>query len=294
MVPFAHRRLSARFTHLTSVLPFSNTMPKRSRCASLRELADDRAVRRAARRRRRTRSAGRRRCRRSGRVVQRRDRVVVRVVHGRALRGPDEPRDVAVARRADLGAELVRPQAGDGPHARDRRSRVRDDRLVDEVVRVRERDVPRTLRRERDLRHVEVERLVAGPERVVERDCAPRHLALREAELPRHRVGDGRLVPLAARRVRDLPRLLRRAAPPRRERRVVGREAELALLDEIEVRLRAASGLRGLRRASRSPSPRGRERESSGRDARRACTHRRSTPRDGLTGPRASVPPRLG
>ena len=105
--------------------------------------------------------------------VQRRDRVVVRVVHGRALRGPDEPRDVAVARRPDLGAELVRPEAGDGPDARDRRPGVRDDRLVDEVVRVRERDVPRALGRERDLRHVEVERLVAGPERVVERNRAP-------------------------------------------------------------------------------------------------------------------------
>ena len=120
--------------------------------------------------------------------------------------------DVVVARRPDLRPELVRAQARDGLHARDRRARVRHDGLVDEVVRVRERDVLRPLRRVRDLRHVEVERLLAGPERVVERHRAPCDLALREAELLRDRVGDRRLVALPARRVRPCHGFF--AAPP--------------------------------------------------------------------------------
>src|SRR5688572_23269417 len=105
--------------------------------AALRELADDRAVveldRHDEERRRQIDDDAVDLTR-----VQRRNGVVVRVVDGRALRGPDEPRDVAVARRAHLSAELVRAEASHGPDPRDRRPCVRDDCLVHEVVRVRE------------------------------------------------------------------------------------------------------------------------------------------------------------
>src|SRR5262245_25368351 len=130
--------------------------------------------------------------------LQCRDRVVVRVVDGRALRGPDEVLDVVVAGRADLRAELVRPQSRHGPDSRDRRAGIPDGRLVHEVVRVRKRDVLRARGEERDLRHVEVERLRPRSERVVEGNRTPRDLSLREPELLRDRVRDRGLVALAA------------------------------------------------------------------------------------------------
>ena len=141
------------------------------------------------------------------------------------------PDDVLVARRAELRAELVRLQRRDRLGARDLRVLAADERLVHVVVGVREVDHAIPLGRVRDLRHVEVEALVARPVRLGERGVDAVHLALREAELPRDRVGDRRLVALAAVRVRDLPRLPRlSAAPPRRECRVVGADRQPAFV----------------------------------------------------------------
>src|SRR4029453_3539382 len=88
----------------------------------------------------------------------------------------------------------------------------------------------------------EVERLRARGEGVVERDVDPLDLALREAELPRDRIGDGALVALAAPRVADLPRLVRGSPEPRREGGVVGADRQDAGVDQLEVGLVAARG----------------------------------------------------
>src|SRR4029450_13301184 len=88
---------------------------------------------------------------------------------------------------------------------------VHDHGLVDVVIRVAEVDDLRALLVERDLVDVEVERLRARGEGVVERHVDPLHLVLREAELLRDGVRDGALVALAAPRVADLPWLVRRA-----------------------------------------------------------------------------------
>src|SRR6185312_8375764 len=95
-------------------------------------------------------------------VLERLHRGVVRVVDERARRGLDAVDDVRVARRAELRAEFVAPETRDRPDLRDGLALSADDRLVDEVVRLREVDGLRAGRAERNLVDVEVERLVAG------------------------------------------------------------------------------------------------------------------------------------
>ena len=197
-------------------------------------------------------------------VLERLHRGVVRVEDERLRGGLDVLRDVRVARRPDLRAELERLEAGDRLDLRDRLALAADDRLVDVVVRHREVDGLRALGRVRDLGDVDVERLLARPERVVEGHDRPLHLRLREAELLRDRVGDGGLVALAAVGVGDLPRLgLLRAPEPGREGGVVGADGEDTVLDEVE-RALGAAGDRRLRCAGRA-----RARGSRGQGERR-------------------------
>src|SRR6185437_15969960 len=81
--------------------------------------------------------------------------------------------------------------------------------------------------RVRALVDVEVERLRAGREGLVERDVRPRDLGLWIAELRGDRVGDRGLVSLPRGRVVDLPlRGLRAARIPGREGRVVSPDRE--------------------------------------------------------------------
>ena len=115
-----------------------------------------------------------------------------------------------------------------------------------------------------------------GRERAVERHVRPLHLALREAELLRDRVGDGRLEALAGRRVVDLPRRAlrrRRRAIPRRVGRVVGADRELAVVHELQARLGARADARPV--ASRAESRRRRRRARRAARRRRAATARR-------------------
>ncbi len=106
---------------------------------------------------------------------------------------------------------------------RDLRDRVRlqrRDRLVHDVVRRAEGHRVAALGPVRDLRDVEVERLLPGCERLQERHRLPADLRLREPEPPGDPVRDRGLVALARRRVVDLPVLrLRAARPPRGRRR---------------------------------------------------------------------------
>src|SRR5207253_7183725 len=139
-------------------------------------------------------------------VLERRDREVVLRVDAGLLRRLDAVDDVLVARRAELGAELVAAEAGDRAGGGDRRALLDDERLVDVVVRVAEGDDLRALGRVGDLVDVEIEALLAGGERLRERDIGPADLRPGEAELPGDRVRDGGLVALAAPRVAPLPR----------------------------------------------------------------------------------------
>ena len=244
IVPFAQSRSSALLTHGVSLLPFWRTSPKRSFVPLAANWPIDLAVRHLHRR-----DVER------GRqvddepvdlaVLERLHRGVVRVVDlGRRAR-LDQVDDVVVARRPDLGTQLVLLEAVDRSHRRDRLALAADDRLVHEVVRLREVHRLRALRVVRDLRDVEVERLLAGAEGVVERGHRPLDLRLREAELLRDRVGDGGLVALAAVRVADLPRLrLLGAAEPGRERRVVGADRQRRGVEQAELVLRAAGNRR--------------------------------------------------
>src|SRR6266540_2690065 len=172
--------------------------------------------------------------------------VVGGVVDRRLLARLDVLRDVVVARRPELDAELVLLDVGRALRVRDRGALDADERLVDVVVAVAEVDALRSLRRERNLVDVEVEGLRAGLEGLVERDDDPVDRVAREAEPLSHRVSDGALEALAAGRVADLPdRPLRGSATkPRREGRVVGADRQLARLDERKVGDRAA-GARG-------------------------------------------------
>ena len=236
---------SALLTQATSGLPLLEDHPEALLAPRRRELADDLAVRHLHRR-----DVER------GRqvddeavdlaVLERRDRRVVRVVDRDGRRGLDGVDDVLVARRPELGAELVLLQARLRAHRGDRLALEADDRLVDVVVRGAEAEHLRPLGRVRDLVDVEVERLLARRDRLVEGRVDPDDLALGEAEPLRDRVRDRRLEALALGGVVDLPRpALRLAArEPRRERRVVGADRELPVLDEVEVRLGAAAGRR--------------------------------------------------
>ena len=233
-MPFSQRRASALFTHRVSELPFSSTIPKCSFVPARGQLADDHAVGDLDG----GDVEGRRQVDDDAvdlAVLQRLYRRVVRVVDEGLRRGLDVLRDVRVARRSDLRAELERLEAGDRLDLRDRLALAADDRLVDEVVAPREIGRLCALGRVRDLRDVDVERLLAGAERVVEGDDRPLHLSLREAELLGDRVRDRRLVALPAVRIGDLPGLrLLRAAEPRWEGRVVGADRECAVLDEVQ------------------------------------------------------------
>ena len=187
-------------------------------------------------------------------VLQRLDRGGVLREDRRRLRGLDRVLDEVVARGAELRAELVLPQRRDRLRPRDRLALEHDDRLVHVVVRRAEVDDLRAGGRDRDLVDVEVERLLAGRVRAVERHVRPLDLRLREAELLRDRVGDRGLEALAGRRVVDLPlrALHLAAAEPRRVRRVVGADRELALVDE---RQRALLALQRDQRAARRTCP---------------------------------------
>src|SRR6476646_8100239 len=129
-------------------------------------------------------------------ALERLNRLVVRVV-GPARRGLDHVADVRRARRADLGSEPVVLERSDRLRTRDWLALQRDERLVHEVVALREIDRLCPLRAVGHLRQVEVERLLPGPVRVVEGDDGPLDLSRGEAELLRDCVGDGGLVALA-------------------------------------------------------------------------------------------------
>src|SRR6478672_666465 len=172
-------------------------------------------------------------------VLQRGDRGVIGIEDGRLLRGLDVVDDVVVARRAELGAELVRLQGRNRGSTRDRRPLDDDERLVDVVVGGAEVDRARPCWLERDLVDVEIELLRSGCERRVERNDDPLDLALGETELARNRIGDGALVSLARVRIAHLPGRLLAAAEPRRESRIVRADRQLAGVHEIEAALLA-------------------------------------------------------
>src|SRR6266550_2335917 len=183
-------------------------------------------------------------------VLESGDRGIVLIEHGRLLRRLDVVDDVVVARRPQLGAELVRLERGDRRRAGDRRSLHHDERLVDVVVRVAEVDGIRPCRLVRDLVDIEIELLRARCEGGVERNNDPLHLALGEAELGRNRIRDRTLVPLTRRGIAHLPRRLLGSAEPRRESRIVRSDRQLAGVDEIEAPL-GAGRRRGRRRVVR-------------------------------------------
>src|SRR5262249_12991961 len=134
-----------------------------------------------------------------------------------------------------------RLEPGDRLHLRDRLPPDPDDRLGHLVVGRAEGHGLRPDRLYRDLGEVEVARLLPRRGRGYGRKRRPGDPAARATEpLPR-RVGDRRLVALAAVRVRDLERLLLGAAPPRWERWVVRPDRELPGGEEMEV-ARCATG----------------------------------------------------
>ena len=138
-------------------------------------------------------------------VLQGLDRAGVRREDRWLLRRLDLALDQLVARRAQLRAELVGLEPRHRRHLRDRSPVVDDDRLRHVVVRIAEVDDLRPVRRERDLVDVEVERLLARGERVVERRVLPGDVAMGETQLLRQGVGDSGLVALPAVGIADLP-----------------------------------------------------------------------------------------
>src|SRR5205085_4934333 len=168
------------------------------------------------------------------------------VVDGWLLARLDVLRHVGVARRPDLDPELVLLDVGTGFRRGDRRPFEPDQRLVDVVVGIAEVDALRARGRVRDLVDVEVEALRARLERLLEGDDHPVDIAFLEAELPGDRVGDRALEALARVRVADLPRrpFRRGAAEPGRERRIVGADRQLSLVDEVELVDGATGALR--------------------------------------------------
>src|SRR5437016_1501803 len=210
-------------------------------------------------------------------VLESGDRGIVLIEHGRLLRRLDVVDDVVVARRSQLGAELVRLERRDRRCARDRRSLHHDERLVDVVVRVAEVDCIRPCRLVRDLVDVEVELLRARCEGGVERNDDPLHLALGEAELRRDRVRDGTLIPLAGVGIAYLPRGLLGTAEPGRECRIVRPDRQLARMDEIETALgarRHRGGRRGVRGlVARAAAACGETREQNDQENRGSSAH---------------------
>ncbi len=123
----------------------------------------------------------------------------------------------------------------------------RDDRLGRGVVGSREVDGLGARGRDRELVDVDVERLLAGLDRLVEAGLDPRDVALGEAELVGNRVGHGGLEALAVGRVV--------VAEPRVVRRIVGRDRERAGLDQRQVgRLAVGEGRDWLLGAPSEPS----------------------------------------
>src|SRR5919204_2593628 len=183
--------------------------------------------------------------------LQSRGYVLRVVVDGRVLVGLDVVDDVVVARRAELDTELVLLHVVLRLGAGDRAALDPDERLIDVVVRPAEVDLVRALLGVRDLVDVEVERLRARPERLLERDGDPMDLVLREPELLRDRKRDGAFEALARPRVADLPeRVFRRAAEPGRVRGVVRANREPARTNQMELVLGAAR-TRARRRGAR-------------------------------------------
>ena len=140
--------------------------------------------------------------------------------------------------RADLGTDLGVLEAREARDVGVRRVGEGDDTLLGLVVRAGEVDDLLALARDGELVDVEVERLRAGLDRLVESLGDPGDLLGREAELLGHRPGDGTLVALAVRRVV--------VGEPRLVGRRVGRDGQRAGLVELEVgRLALVEGDRG-------------------------------------------------
>ena len=140
-------------------------------------------------------------------VLERLDREVVGVVDLRLLARGDRRVDQVQAGRADLRAELVALEAGDRGLLRELAVLRRDDGLGHVVVAVGQVDRLGALLAEADLAQVDVEVLLARPDRVVERRGDPGDRVTDEAEVAGDRPGRAALEAEAVGRVAELPRV---------------------------------------------------------------------------------------